>query len=90
MKKTGGENMDVAVPETRRHNEAFTINYRCVSRDFDRAAWSNVKDLTVVYKDRAVFDCRFSRRRINLRANQGQIGAPARADRNEYNTQQQS
>src|ERR1700756_3197232 len=67
--------MDMAVPEPRSHNQAFTVNQGRVARDFDRGARSNGKNMAVAYKDCAVFDWRICGRGINLCANQGRSEA---------------
>jgi hypothetical protein len=51
VKKTGSENMDMAVPETRRHHQSFTLNHGGVARDFEHGIRSNGNDAAVVHKD---------------------------------------
>jgi hypothetical protein len=51
VKKGGCEDVDMAVPETRSHKEAFTVNNGSVARDSDRRTRSDSKNVAVVYKD---------------------------------------
>jgi hypothetical protein len=51
VKKTGSEDMDMAVPKPRSYNQPFTVKYDRGARNLDRGAGPNSKDPVVVYQD---------------------------------------
>jgi len=50
VKKGRSEDVDMAVPETRSHDEAFTVNNSRAARDFDGLAGPHGKNVAVVYE----------------------------------------
>ena len=58
--------MYVAVPKTGGGNQTFAVNDSCTVRDFDFGGWPNAQNATLMYKNRPIFDRRFSRGGINL------------------------
>ncbi|HWY02027.1 MAG TPA: hypothetical protein VNX60_00055 [Candidatus Acidoferrum sp.] len=73
----------MAVPETGGYDQAFAVNNSRVARDFDCGGWPNGKNTAPMYKDRTVFDWRFSRRGINLGVNQSEVRAKTEYARRE-------
>jgi len=49
----------MAVPESCGDDQTSAVSYRRTARDFDGVAWTNIRNLAFVYKDRAVLDCLF-------------------------------
>lgn len=81
--------MDVTVPESRGDDESLAVDDFSRRGNLDSGTGPDRADDSVVYNDRSVLDRAISRRGVNLRSSQCQIGCAGHTWTGAQNRQQQ-
>lgn len=77
MQQPGREDVDVAIPESSGHNQAFAVKYSRSLRNFGCGARANGTYATVMHDDCAVLHWRLGGRGINPAADQREVRGSA-------------